>query len=208
MSSHDEPQDDHVVDSTPPPVEIVQEQDDVEEETVKSTQEAAQEESLVPIIPVTEPGEASDTDNGSPTNPRKRKSQFRFPPRRSKVKKATRASRQMVSNEFSDVETNELEADDEQTNGHVEKSIVNKSSSKRRPIKDTSGSPKSRFSRIRSSVNQWFTGSFWDPPKSEKRVRRPPSQWWSPHDKVSKQGSKSKKRSKKVVDISLPLDMC
>jgi hypothetical protein len=223
ISFHDEPQHDRIDDS-PPPVEIVQEQDEVEEAeksaqegAQEAAQEAAQEES--PIIPVIEPGEALYTDNVSPPNPRKRKSQFRFPPRRSKIKTATRVSSlHNVSNEYSDVETNELDADDEQMNGHVEKpsrdkvspvhgvinmSQINKPSSKRRQSKDASGSPKSRFSRIRSSVNQFFTGSFWDPPKSEKRVRRPPSQWWSPHDKVSKKGNKSKKRPKKVVDMFL-----
>jgi hypothetical protein len=211
-------------DDSPAPVEIVQEQDEVEEEAEKSAQEGAQEaaqeaaQEELPITPVIERDEASDTHNVSPPNPRKRKSQFRFPPRRSKIKTATRASSlHNVSNEYSDVETNELEADDEQMNGHVEKpsrnkvspvhgvinmsQIDDKPSSKRRQSKDASGSPKSRFSRIRSSVNQFFTGSFWDPPKSEKRVRRPPSQWWSPHDKVSKKGNKSKKRPKKVVDV-------
>jgi hypothetical protein len=124
ISFHDEPQHDPIVES-PPPVEIVQEQDEIEEEAVKSAQEAAQEKS--PIIPVIEPDEASDTDNVSPPNPRKRKSQFRFPPRRSKAKTVTRASSlHKVSIEYSDVETNELEADDEQMNGHVEKPSRNK----------------------------------------------------------------------------------
>jgi hypothetical protein len=130
MGFHDEPQDDHIVDS-PPPVETVQEQDNVEEETVKSAHEAAQElaqeEFLAPVVPIIEPIEASDTDDESPSNPRKRKSQFRFPPRKSTAKKtATRASRRIVPDEFSDVETNEPEADDEQMNGRLEKPMRNK----------------------------------------------------------------------------------
>ena len=36
----------------------------------------------------------------------------------------------------------------------------------------------SGLNRIRSSVRQFFKGSFWDPPDSGKRARRPPSQWW------------------------------
>ena len=63
--------------------------------------------------------------------------------------------------------------------------------------------PKSRLSRIRSSVDQFFKGSFWDPPESTKRVRKPPSQWWTPSGSLKKRERKSKVM---VEDVDLQED--
>lgn len=58
--------------------------------------------------------------------------------------------------------------------------------------------PKSRLSRIRSSVGQFFKGSFWDPPESTKRVRKPPSKWWTPSGSLKKR--KRKRKSKVMME--------
>jgi hypothetical protein len=52
----------------------------------------------------------------------------------------------------------------------------------------------SKLSRISASVNQWFKGSFWDPPQSTRRQSRPPSKWWvaSPASVRSKRNRQSK----------------
>jgi len=56
----------------------------------------------------------------------------------------------------------------------------------------------SKYRRIRSSMVQFFKGSFWSPPESTKRVRRPPSQWWSPTSSLNTSNRKPNKSS--VVD--------
>jgi hypothetical protein len=226
---HDEPQDYHLPDSPPPRLGSPQEQDDLEildqapseEESVRgSIQETRKEEPAANIVTPTETNDAPDTENIYPPNPRKRKSQFKNPRRTSKVKKTTElAPQKNLSKQHPDVEISASEIEEQMDDQddrpsrvkvcHFTASAKNvmqaksKTSSKRRQSTETRGLSTSRFSRIRSSVGQWFTGSFWDPPKSEKRTRRPPSQWWSPHDAVSG-GSKSKKPSQKVVTVSLP----
>lgn len=61
--------------------------------------------------------------------------------------------------------------------------------------------PKSKSSRIRASMVQFFTGSFWSPPESTKRVRRPPSQWWNPTGSLGKSDRKSDKSI--TVDVEV-----
>jgi len=59
--------------------------------------------------------------------------------------------------------------------------------------------PRSKISRLRTSVRQWFTGSFWDPPASNKRKRRPPSQWSMPTENT---GSKTRRKSEPRTKLS------
>ena len=56
-------------------------------------------------------------------------------------------------------------------------------------------------SRIHSSIVQFFKGSFWSPPESTKRVRRPPPQWWNAIDSLQKSHRKPKKSL--VADVEV-----
>jgi hypothetical protein len=61
---------------------------------------------------------------------------------------------------------------------------------------------RSSSSRIHSSIVQFFKGSFWSPPESTKRVRRPPSQWWNAIDPLQKSHRKPKKSLVADVEVN------
>jgi hypothetical protein len=70
-------------------------------------------------------------------------------------------------------------------------------------VKASKSNP-SKFKRLRLSVNQFFKGSFWDPPKSTRRESRRPPQWWvaSPPNSKSRRGRKPTAPKDKVSSDS------